>query len=168
VAITVGGEEVLAAAVAPATIGVPATGDPLLDGMLQGRAWAAGAVTYGFLDEAADYAYRYSTRNEPWAAGFAQVSAAQQAVLRAALEGGGGPAVNTYGAVEAFTQLDLVPSGSAAATLRMAQTGLAAMPAWTYSVSEEPRGGDSWFLSYLPSCEFRAPCTCTNSRMRWA
>lgn len=70
--------------------GQSATGSAEIDGVLSGYRWS-GTVTYSFPDAGADYASGYGY-GEPTAAGFAQISAAQQTASHAAnlLDGGAG------------------------------------------------------------------------------
>lgn len=138
---------------------VPLSGDPLIDGALfDGRAWSSILLTYAFPDSPYDYEYPYGSYLEPWAAGFGQVSARQMLAVRGILEGGslaGG--LSGYNSIESLTDLDVVWVGQDGADLRFAETGTAVAPAWTYLPSDNPAGGDTWFVADYLGYDFGNP-----------
>ena len=136
---------------------VPLSGDPRIDGVLDGgRAWASTTITYAFPDSPGDYTYPYGVFDEPFEYGFGQVSSTQRRAVTAILEGTQGSGVTGYGSVEAITPLNLVYAGYNNGDLRIAQTGVPFAPAWTYRLTSVPEGGDTWFY-YGPEFSARSP-----------
>lgn len=116
------------------TVGQSATGDQNADGLLSGYRWS-GTVTYSFTDSASDYASGYGSR-EMTAAGFGQISAAQQ------------QAVHTVMAqIEGFTNLNIDFAGTNGADIRIAKSSDANPTAYAYypQSSSNGEGGDVWF-----------------------
>jgi serralysin len=113
--------------------GQAATGNQDVDGLLSGTRWS-GTVTYSFPDSASDYPSGYGS-GEPTAAGFGQVSAAQQ------------QAVHTVMAqIEAFTNVNIDFAGTNGADIRLAQSSAANPTAYAYYPSGSfSEGGDVWF-----------------------
>jgi len=115
-----------------ATVGtVGATGNADIDGLLSGYRWN-GVLTYSFPDSPSDYASGYGF-GEPLAAGFGQVSAAQQAVVHA-----------TMAQVSNYTNLSIQYAGTNGADIRVAQSSEANPTAYAYYPSSN-EGGDVWF-----------------------
>jgi serralysin len=114
------------------------SGDARIDGLLSGRAWLGGAVSYSDPDWTGDYGSGYPQGFD----GFAPLAADQLAAARAALEG------RTPGqagfAVEGFTQLQVsyFGAGSGAGDIRLANKDDAT--AFAYLPGDGP-GGDVWF-----------------------
>ena len=138
---------------------VALSGDPRIDGLLyDGRAWSGNVITYSFPDSPSDYEYPYGVFNEPYQAGFGQVSARQVAAINGIFQGTVGATYTSgYNSIEAVTQLDLVFAGTGNADLRIGQTGIPVAPAWTYLPSTNPAGGDTWFVTGVPGYDFRNP-----------
>jgi serralysin len=129
---------------AAGAVGVSATGDDYIDGVIWGSKWN-GPITYSFPDSAADYEFGYP---EATALGFGQVTFNQMQAVRYILEGaspvGGGP-IMRYGSVEAVTNLSIVDAGTNGADLRIARSSAANPTAYAYLPSNSPEGGDIWF-----------------------
>ena len=115
-----------------ATVGtVGATGNADIDGLLSGYRWN-GVLTYSFPDSAGDYGAGYGD-GESTATGFAQVSAAQQAVMHSAFE-----------MVAEYTNLAVEYAGTNSADIRIAQSSAANPTAYAYYPGSD-EGGDVWF-----------------------
>jgi serralysin len=115
-----------------ATVGtVSATGNKDIDGLLSGYRWN-GVLTYSFTDSASDYSAGYGY-GEPTAAGFAQISASQQAVMHTAMA-----------QVAQYTNLTIQFAGSDTADIRIAQSSKANPTAYAYYPGSN-EGGDIWF-----------------------
>jgi Ca2+-binding RTX toxin-like protein len=114
-------------------VGIGATGDQNVDGLLSGYRWS-GTLTYTFPDSASDYPSGYGS-GEPTAAGFAQVSASQQTAVH-----------NIMSQVENLTNLQIDYSTSNTADIRIAQSSEANPTAYAYYPnSSYSEGGDVWF-----------------------
>ncbi|MCO6419079.1 hypothetical protein JYK14_23385 [Siccirubricoccus sp. KC 17139] len=119
-----------------------ATHQDELDGLLYGRVWS-GDLSFGFPDSIADYEPDYAGA-EPHD-GFAPVSAATQAVVRAALLGTPGTATRVLQGlgVAQLTALPIAEAGTEPADLRVAQSNA---PTTSYGYYPGPgTGGDVWF-----------------------
>ncbi|MGJ8609464.1 MAG: M10 family metallopeptidase C-terminal domain-containing protein, partial [Octadecabacter sp.] len=118
---------------------VSGNGNPIIEGVLSGVQWTVGVtVTFSFPDESTDYGTGYpgDANNE----GFAQTSATQQALIRAALDG------ETWFSFEGFTLANVVDMGeSADAMIRSAYSTDAGGSAYAYYPSDSETGGDMWF-----------------------
>lgn len=113
------------------------TGNPYVDGLLDGEKWATGGLTFSFPTNAAYYgpASSYSPDQEP-ATNFAPLYDAQMSAVRAAL--------GLYAAVANLGFSEIGESASVHADLRFARSD-APSTAWAYGPSSNPIGGDSWF-----------------------
>ncbi len=109
----------------------PATGGHDIDGLLSGLKWS-GTLTYAFPSSAAAYEAYYGY-GEPTAAGFAQVSSAQQAAVHTIM-----------GQVAGYTNLAIQFASSGAADIRIAQSSEANPTAYAYYPGSD-EGGDIWF-----------------------
>ncbi|WP_149537538.1 M10 family metallopeptidase [Siccirubricoccus phaeus] len=123
------------------TTSLSATRNPYLDGLLYGLKWS-GQLSFGFPDSAAEYEPGYG--NGEVRDGFAPVSAATQAAVRAALLGtaGSGGVLQGLGVAQ-FTNLSIVEAGTGMADLRIAQSD-APPTAYAYCPAAGA-GGDVWF-----------------------
>lgn len=127
---------------------VTVTGQPAVDGLQSGYAWALNdPVSFAFTDSAADYEGAYGNA-EP-TRGFGAVSAAMQATIRKVLLGNdavaGGPG-SPGPSVLGFTNLSIVESTSDwNADIRIARSS-APSTAWAYYPNAR-EGGDVWFGS---------------------
>src|SRR5262245_60363283 len=110
---------------------VSATGNNDIDGLLSGYRWT-GVLTYSFTDAVSDYSAGYGS-GEPTAAGFAQVSAAQQTVIH-----------NAMALVQNYTNLTIQYAGTDGADIRIAQSSNASPTAYAYYPGSD-EGGDVWF-----------------------
>lgn len=131
---------------------VDVTGNPRLDGMLEGTRWL-GSVSYSDPNSPVDYgSFYYSDLDvDGWSAqreGFSQLSAAQLRAVRAALDADGPGSVAAHAAftVEGFTNLTITyaGSGSGAGQIRYGNTA-DAVSAYTYAPGETALAGDAWF-----------------------
>jgi serralysin len=109
------------------TVGMTGSGD--IDGLLSGYKWT-GVVTYSFTDAASDYS---AGTPEATAAGFAQISAAQQTAVHTA-----------FGQVQQFTNLTMQYAGTNDADTRIAQSSKVNPTAYAYYPWTNT-GGDVWF-----------------------
>jgi serralysin len=122
-----------------------ASGDPAVDALQSGFAWAANdPVSFAFPDSAADYEWGYGN-SEP-TRGFAPIGATMQAAIRdillgnAAGAGFGSPGPHVTG----FTNLAIVESATDSnADIRIARSS-APSTAWAYYPNGR-EGGDVWF-----------------------
>lgn len=115
-----------------ATVGtVSATGNKDIDGLLSGYRWN-GVLTYSFTDAASDYSAGYGY-GEPTAAGFAQISGAQQTVMH-----------NAMALVQQYTNLTIQFDGTGSSDIRIAQSSKANPTAYAYYPGSD-EGGDIWF-----------------------
>lgn len=131
---------------------VDATGIARLDGMLEGTRWV-DSVSYSDPNSAVDYGGSYDSDfdGDGWSAQrqhFSQISSAQLAAARAALDADG-PGSRTAHAgftAEGFTDLTVSYAGSGSATgrIRYGNTGDAAS-AYTYAPGDTALAGDVWF-----------------------
>lgn len=124
------------------------SGDPRVDGLLSGLAWAGGRISVSFPDTGADYGSGYRSdfdrdgRSAP-ADGFARLSPAQVTAARLALDPAG--TVSDGFSVAGFTNLriDDAGAGSGAGDVRVANASDAAT-AYAY-LPGAGVGGDVWF-----------------------
>lgn len=115
-----------------ATVGsVGATGDDNIDGLLSGWKWV-GTLTYSFPDSANDFEAFYGS-GEPDAAGFAQISTAQQQAVHTA-----------FTLIQSYTNLTITYAGTNDADIRIAQSSSANPTAYAYYPGDY-EGGDVWF-----------------------
>ena len=114
-------------------VGIGATGDQHIDGLLSGYRWS-GTLTYTFPDSLSDYPSNYGS-GELTASGFAQISANQQAAVHRIMS-----------QVENLTNLQIEYSTSNDADIRIAQSSVANPTAYAYYPnSYYSEGGDVWF-----------------------
>ncbi len=120
---------------------VARSGDARVDGILSGYAWDTGTLTWSDPDSLADFGSGYPSRIN----GFAHVSAATLASVRAALDADGAPPARAGFTVEGFTGLALryAGSGSGQGEIRVASTGTA--PTAFGYLPGPGAGGDVWF-----------------------
>ena len=126
---------------------VAATNNQDVDGLLYGRKWA-GTVTYSFPDSTSDYVSTTGASvgllgtsvdlslygsGELEAPDFAQVSAAQQQAVHAAI-----------GQIELYTDLSIEYAGTDSADIRIAQSSMANPTAYSYYPGNNA-AGDVWF-----------------------
>lgn len=124
-----------------ATTSVAASGINYVDGLLSGVRWNLTSITFSFPDEATDYEAGYAD-GAPLE-NFGQISASQQAILRAALDG------NTWRSIDGFTALDTIDNGNSAdSTLRAAYSSDPGGSAYAYYPSSSYYGGDMWFGTF--------------------
>jgi serralysin len=121
---------------------ISATGNALIDGVLDGTAWGDSTITYAFPTSASSYSYGPEKNH-----GFAAISNAQINTARFALEQSYGSAANDGFSVEGFTDVSFASGDGSSATIRVAQsdysgigTAYANMP-W----EEYAPAGDVWF-----------------------
>ena len=115
-----------------ATVGiVGATGNDDIDGVLSGYRWE-GLLTYSFPNSSGDYPFDYPFDAQT-AFGFAQISAAQQAVVHRVMAEVGG-----------YTNLTIDYAGTDGADIRIAQSSDADPTAYAYYPATG-EGGDIWF-----------------------
>lgn len=120
------------------TSSVSASGVGYIDGLLSGVKWSATTITFSFPDEASDYEGGYP--DDAPLEGFGQLSASQQAILRAALDG------NTWRSIDGFTNLQTTDNGiDPDSTLRAAYSTDPDPSAYAYYPSAHFTGGDMWF-----------------------
>src|SRR5437762_7829956 len=114
-------------------IGIGATGNPEIDGLLYGTRWS-GAVTYSFPDPPGDYPVGYGD-GEP-NSGFSQIPVAEQTAITYAIA-----------LVASYTNLAIVFAGTNGADIRVAQTSAANPTSYAYLPGNSTRGegGDIWF-----------------------
>jgi Ca2+-binding RTX toxin-like protein len=114
-----------------ATVGiVAATGNDEIDGLLSGYRWE-GLLTYSFPNSSGDYPDQ--PFGEQTAFGFAQISAAQQAVVN-----------RVMAEVVRYTDLSIDYAGTDGADIRIAQSSDADPTAYAYYPAAD-EGGDVWF-----------------------
>ena len=123
---------------------VSGNGNPIIEGVLTGVQWTVGVtVTFSFPDQSTDYGTGYynNANNQ----GFAQTTAQQQALIRAALDG------ETWFSFEGFTLANVVDLGdSADGMIRSAYSTTAGGSAYAFYPSDSEVGGDMWFNPYDP------------------
>ena len=123
---------------------VSGNGNPIIEGVLSGVQWTVGVtVTFSFPDQSTDYGTGYynNANNQ----GFAQTTAQQQALIRAALDG------ETWFSFEGFTLANVVDLGdSADGMIRSAYSTTAGGSAYAFYPSDSEVGGDMWFNPYDP------------------
>ena len=113
-------------------ISVNATGNPEIDGLLSGSAWA-GTITYSFPTSASVYASGYGD-GEPTAPGFSPAPVSmQQAATYAA------------GLISSYTNATIVLNGTGSADIAIAQSPSANPTSYAYYPGNYPAGGDVWF-----------------------
>ncbi|MFO1185001.1 MAG: cadherin domain-containing protein [Bauldia sp.] len=111
-----------------------ATGNADIDGLLSGMKWS-GTLTYSFPDAASDYSDYGSTGNEANAAGFHQLTAAEQAVVN-----------TTMAMAMSYTNLTINYAGTNGADIRLASSSAANPTSYAYYPSNDSKGkgGDVW------------------------
>jgi len=115
-----------------ATYGV--TGDPLLDGVLSGRKWAAGSLSFSFPTKSSYYGTSYGSGEN--LKGFEAFTAQQAGAVRDILK--------LYASVSKLAFTEKVESSTSHADLRFAESD-ATGTAWGYYPSTSATGGDVWF-----------------------
>jgi len=115
-------------------VGVSATGNAEIDGLLSGAKWS-GSITFSFPDSPSDYASSgYSPDNEPAQAGFAQAPAAMQAAIHYAVA-----------LIQGYTNIQISFAGTGGADLQIAQSPAANPTSYAYYPGNYSAGGDIWF-----------------------
>ncbi|MEM9010600.1 MAG: M10 family metallopeptidase C-terminal domain-containing protein [Pseudomonadota bacterium] len=120
---------------------VTASGNSLIDGVLQGRAWTASEITFSFPTDNSEY-------SSDEAAGLIAASAGMREAVRAALELDWGSSANDGFSVEGFTNLSFRETAEEGADIRVASTTSDPYnfgTAWAYYPSTGSSGGDAWF-----------------------
>lgn len=125
------------------TSSVQATGNPLIDGVLEAGRWS-GAISYSDPDNASDYPRGYESDLsgngiDAQREGFSRLNPVQLAAVHKILSSG-------VLSVAGFTDLDIgyAAPGSGTATLRIANSGDAGT-AYAYYPSDGINGGDAFF-----------------------
>jgi serralysin len=136
------------------TFVVGASGDQIVDGLINGSAWFGGSINYSFSVSSAAYNYA-GTGLTDLPANFNTISAAQEAAVHFALNADIGPAADAGFAVEGFTNLTITSLGNTNAgnaQIRFGETSSALVG--TARVADFPGGGitgpvaddgDVWF-----------------------
>ncbi|MGQ0685578.1 M10 family metallopeptidase, partial [Bradyrhizobium sp.] len=116
-------------------VGVGATGNSEIDGLLSGAKWS-GSITFSFPDSPSDYpSSGYSPDNEPAQAGFASAPAAMQAAITYAVA-----------LIQGYTNIQISYAGTGSADLQIAQSPAANPTSYAYYPNNfYPAGGDIWF-----------------------
>jgi serralysin len=123
------------------TKNISATGNALIDGVLDGTAWGDSTITYAFPTSSGSYSYGPEKNH-----GFAAISNAQINTARFALEQSYGSAANDGFSVEGFTNVNFDSGDSSSATIRIAQSDDADIgTAYAYMPGEYAWNGDVWF-----------------------
>ncbi|SEL70428.1 M10 family metallopeptidase C-terminal domain-containing protein [Xaviernesmea oryzae] len=136
------------------TTSISPTGDPMIDGVLAGVAWAGPKVTYAFPTSLSSYSYASSIRSH-----FAPISASQKKEALFFLEKSSGTTGDDGFSVEGFTRLSLSLGTPATADIRFAQSSNHNKTAYAYYPSGSDEGGDIFFgTTYLnKSGDYRKP-----------
>ncbi|MBI5318632.1 M10 family metallopeptidase C-terminal domain-containing protein, partial [Bradyrhizobium sp.] len=115
-------------------VGVSATNNPEIDGLLGGTKWS-GSITYSFPDSTSDYpASGYSPDNEPAVSGFSSAPAAMQSAINYAV-----------GLIKGYTNISISYAGTNTADLQIAQSPAANPTSYAYYPWSSASGGDIWF-----------------------
>lgn len=125
---------------------VTASGDPRIDGLLSGVAWATTALTYGAPDSRDDYGSTYLEPLDTLGPLSAQQLQAVRFALDTSTDGTTGPRSGMF-SLEGLTQLSLsyAGTGEGQADLRYVNSGF---PTTAYSYMPDPtdaRAGDAFF-----------------------
>ncbi len=149
-----------------------------IDGLIFGRMWGGGSVSYSDPDSAADYGAGYVSDYDrdgrsAQQDGFARLTAAQLAAARGALDGEAVPLARAGFTVEGFTGLGVSYAG--ARQRRSATSGVAngadRPTAYAYYAGRRRLGGDVWLGAAGAGAagrQLRRPDRiCTRSATRW-
>ncbi|WP_417676061.1 M10 family metallopeptidase [Pseudodonghicola sp.] len=120
------------------------SGNDLIDGILQSTVWGQSEISYGIPSSADVYGDYSGGAGEP--TGFRAATPAMATAAAFALDAQG-TAADAF-AVEGFTQLSIVATSQAEATIRLAQTTTDPYSygtAWSYYPYADETGGDVWF-----------------------
>ncbi|MCB1502068.1 MAG: M10 family metallopeptidase C-terminal domain-containing protein [Bauldia sp.] len=120
----------------PGTKFVTATGDVYVDGLLSGRGWNTGTLTFSFPSSASFYGSGYGS-GEP-ANGFEAFNATQQSAVRGIL--------GHYAGIINLAFHEVTETSVTHGDLRFAESD-APSTAWGYYPSGDAEGGDSWYNS---------------------
>lgn len=115
------------------------TGNQLIDGLIDGRAWA-GTITYAFPTKATDYSYTWESGQN-----FGAISLSQRNAALFAMEQSYGNAANDGFSVEGFTNTTFQLGAATNATIRFAQSDAANPTAYAYMQGNYAQAGDIWF-----------------------
>ena len=143
--------------VANPTRSVGASGNPSIDGIVQGTAWTATTLDFSVPTSAA-----YEASDSEAAQGFRSVSPAQHAVADCTLTGAtsvSGYASTSLGAVASFTNEAFTDTGTGAASIMLASSSAPATSE-TYVPSGAVQSGDVWFgqaFDGSPTLDLRNP-----------
>ena len=143
--------------VANPTRSVGASGNPSIDGIVQGTAWTATTLDFSVPTSAA-----YEASDSEAAQGFRSVSPAQHAVADCTLTGAtsvSGYASTSLGAVASFTNEAFTDTGTGAASIMLASSSVPATSE-TYTPSGAVQSGDVWFgqaFDGSPTLDLRNP-----------
>ena len=118
------------AAAAAGAVGVTATNNRDIDGLLYGTKWS-GPITYSFPDSPTDYFTGYYEAN---AAGFSQIPLAAQQAINYAVT-----------LISGYTNISIQYAGTNAADIQIAQSSAANPTAYAYYPNSSAMGGDVWF-----------------------
>src|SRR4051812_47262451 len=110
------------------------TGNPYIDGLLEGEKWATTTLTFSFPQSASYYGTGYGSGE--LTNHFAALNATQMGAARAAL--------GMYAAVANLTFAEISETSSQHATLRFARSD-APSTAWGYTPETYAEAGDSWY-----------------------
>ena len=143
--------------VANPTRSVGASGNPSIDGIVQGAAWTATTLDFSVPVSAA-----IEAGDAEAAQGFRSVSPAQHAVADCTLAGATsvpGYASTSLGAVSSFTNETFTDTGTGAASVMLASSSVPAT-SQTYTPSTAVQSGDVWFgqaFDGSPTLDLRNP-----------
>jgi VCBS repeat-containing protein len=114
-----------------ATASVSPTGDPTIDGVLNGVRWGVTSLTFSFPTSSSYYEYTGESGNN-----FKAFTAVQRESVRDVLA--------NYAAVSNLTFSEVTETSTQHATLRYAESDSTGT-AWGYYPSTSSQGGDTWF-----------------------
>ncbi|TKW77503.1 MAG: matrixin family metalloprotease, partial [Bradyrhizobium icense] len=116
------------------SVGVSATNNPEIDGLLGGSKWS-GSITYSFPDAPSDYpSSGYSQTNEPAVSGFSSAPTQMQAAINYAI-----------GLIKGYTNISISYAGTNTADIQIAQSPAANPTSYAYYPGNYSAGGDIWF-----------------------
>ena len=136
---------------------VGASGNPSIDGIVQGAAWTATTVDFSVPVSPA-----FEASDSEAAQGFRSVSPAQHAVADCTLTGATsvpGYASTSLGTVSSFTNETFTDTGTGAASIMLASSSVPAT-SQTYTPSTAVQSGDVWFgqaFDGSPTLDLRNP-----------
>ncbi|WP_425054001.1 M10 family metallopeptidase C-terminal domain-containing protein [Psychromarinibacter sp. S121] len=126
----------------------PASGDPLIDGLIEDTQWS-GAITYSAPSDVWEY-YDTASYGAGEHTGFFAVSGTMATAVAAILDTAWGSAAADGFSVEGFTNLSISAASGVGASVRVAQTTddpYGYSTAWSYFPGGGAASGDVWFTS---------------------